>query len=37
MGIDATWKEGYPKPLEMIPEIQERVRHRWKEYFPEGH
>lgn len=37
MGIDATWKEGYPKPLEMIPEIQERVRHRWKEYFPEGY
>ncbi|MDR5704078.1 MAG: UbiD family decarboxylase, partial [Armatimonadota bacterium] len=35
MGIDATWKEGYPKPLEMTPEIQERVRLRWKEYFPE--
>ena len=32
MGIDATWKAGYPKPLEMPPEIEKRVSERWREY-----
>jgi 3-polyprenyl-4-hydroxybenzoate decarboxylase len=32
MGIDATWKEKYPRPVEMSAEISERVRNRWKEY-----
>jgi 4-hydroxy-3-polyprenylbenzoate decarboxylase len=34
MGIDATFKEGYPQPLEMPTEIVERVDRRWGEYFP---
>jgi 4-hydroxybenzoate decarboxylase subunit C len=33
MGIDATFKEGYPDPLEMPEEIVERVNRRWNEYF----
>ena len=33
MGIDATWKPGYPEPLEMTPEIKERVDRRWEEYW----
>jgi 4-hydroxy-3-polyprenylbenzoate decarboxylase len=33
LAIDATWKEGYPQPLEMDPEIQQRVDRRWSEYF----
>jgi UbiD family decarboxylase len=32
MGIDATWKDGYPKPLEMPPEIVRKVSDRWREY-----
>jgi 4-hydroxy-3-polyprenylbenzoate decarboxylase len=32
MGIDATWKRGYPAPLEMPPEIVRRVDERWREY-----
>ena len=32
MGIDATWKEGYPKPLEMPDEIVKRVDERWSSY-----
>jgi 4-hydroxy-3-polyprenylbenzoate decarboxylase len=32
LGIDATWKSGYPAPLEMAPEIVERVNRRWGEY-----
>jgi 4-hydroxy-3-polyprenylbenzoate decarboxylase len=31
MGIDATWKPGYPAPLEMPPEIVSRVDARWRE------
>jgi 4-hydroxy-3-polyprenylbenzoate decarboxylase len=33
MGIDATWKSGYPKPLVMSEEIVERVNRRWEEYW----
>jgi len=33
MGIDATWKPGYPKPLVMSEEIVERVNRRWEEYW----
>ena len=33
MGIDATWKDAYPKPLEMDPEIVRRVDERWAEYW----
>lgn len=36
LAIDATWKEGYPQPLEMDPEIQQRVDRRWSEYFGPG-
>jgi 4-hydroxy-3-polyprenylbenzoate decarboxylase len=32
MAIDATFKEGYPAPLEMDPEIVARVDRRWTEY-----
>jgi len=31
IGIDATWKPGYPEALRMAPEIVERVDRRWKE------
>jgi 4-hydroxy-3-polyprenylbenzoate decarboxylase len=34
VGIDATWKKGYPLPLEMDPEIVRLVDRRWNEYFP---
>jgi 4-hydroxy-3-polyprenylbenzoate decarboxylase len=32
LGIDATWKTGYPEPLEMTEEVREKVNARWKEY-----
>jgi 4-hydroxy-3-polyprenylbenzoate decarboxylase len=32
LGIDATWKSGYPEPLEMTEEIREKVNARWAEY-----
>lgn len=32
LGIDATWKPEYPKPLQMEREVSERVTRRWKEY-----
>jgi 4-hydroxybenzoate decarboxylase subunit C len=32
MGIDATFKPGYPAPVEMHDEIVELVDRRWKEY-----
>ncbi len=31
MGIDATWKRGYPKALAMTEEIRKRVDERWGE------
>ena len=33
VGIDATWKEGYPAPLEMDEATVERVDRRWPEYW----
>lgn len=33
MGIDATWKPGYPAPLVMSDEIRERVNRQWEEYW----
>ncbi len=32
LGIDATWKKGYPKPVETPKNIVQRVNKRWKEY-----
>jgi 4-hydroxy-3-polyprenylbenzoate decarboxylase len=32
LGIDATWKPGYPEPLVMDAAITERVDRRWQEY-----
>jgi 4-hydroxy-3-polyprenylbenzoate decarboxylase len=32
MGIDATFKPGYPAPLEMDPEMVQKVNRRWNEY-----
>jgi 4-hydroxy-3-polyprenylbenzoate decarboxylase len=33
LGIDATWKTGYPKPLRMTEEVKRRVEERWGEYW----
>ena len=33
MGIDATWKPGYPEPLRMDPDIVRKVDARWSEYW----
>lgn len=33
MGIDATWKQGYPKPLKMTDEVVKRVDVRWESYW----
>jgi 4-hydroxy-3-polyprenylbenzoate decarboxylase len=33
MGIDATWKTGYPKPLKMDKQIVKNVERRWQEYW----
>ena len=30
MGIDATWKPGYPEPLVMTDEIVRRVDEKWE-------
>jgi UbiD family decarboxylase len=32
MLIDATWKEGYRKPVEFDPEIEKRVNDKWDSY-----
>ena len=29
MGIDATWKQGYPKPRRMTEEVKKRVDEKW--------
>jgi 4-hydroxy-3-polyprenylbenzoate decarboxylase len=33
IGIDATWKEGYPAPLVMDDAIIKLVDRRWSEYW----
>ena len=33
MGIDATWKKGYPAALKMDPAIVKRVDERWESYW----
>ena len=33
MGIDATWKESYPKPLVMDPEVVKKVDNQWSRYW----
>ncbi|MGB2957651.1 MAG: UbiD family decarboxylase [Bacteroidota bacterium] len=33
MGIDATWKRGYPAPLVMTDEIRRRVDEHWESYW----
>ncbi|HTX19268.1 MAG TPA: menaquinone biosynthesis decarboxylase [Bacteroidota bacterium] len=33
LGIDATWKPGYPEPLVMDEKIIRHVDHRWDEYW----
>ncbi|HKA25326.1 MAG TPA: UbiD family decarboxylase [Candidatus Eisenbacteria bacterium] len=33
MGIDATFKEGYPRPVVMDPETVRKVDRRWNEYW----
>ena len=32
LGIDATFKPGYPERLQMPPEVVETVSRRWREY-----
>jgi 4-hydroxy-3-polyprenylbenzoate decarboxylase len=33
MGIDATWKPGYPAPLAMTEEVKKKVEERWDGYW----
>ncbi len=33
LGIDATWKKGYPEPLVMTQKIAKRVEERWDSYW----
>jgi 4-hydroxy-3-polyprenylbenzoate decarboxylase len=33
MGVDATWKRGYPEALAMTEEVRARVDRRWSEYW----
>jgi 4-hydroxy-3-polyprenylbenzoate decarboxylase len=33
MGIDATWKSGYPAPLVMAESIAKKVEERWDSYW----
>jgi menaquinone biosynthesis decarboxylase len=33
MGIDATWKPGYPAPLEMRDDVKKKVEERWDRYW----
>jgi 4-hydroxy-3-polyprenylbenzoate decarboxylase len=33
MGIDSTWKPGYPKPLTMTEGVRKRVEQRWGDYW----
>jgi len=36
IGIDATWKPGYPPPVTMPDEVVKLVERRWGEYFGGG-
>jgi len=29
LGIDATWKQGYPEPVENLPDVVARVESWW--------
>lgn len=33
LGIDATWKKGYPEPLKMDPKVIRKVDSEWNEYW----
>jgi 4-hydroxy-3-polyprenylbenzoate decarboxylase len=33
MGIDATWKPGYPQPLAMSDDVVKKVDQRWNDYW----
>jgi len=33
MGIDATWKQGYPEPLKMDENIIKKVDEKWAKIF----
>jgi 4-hydroxy-3-polyprenylbenzoate decarboxylase len=33
MGIDATWKPGYPNPLRMTHEVMRKVEEKWDQYW----
>lgn len=33
LGLDATWKPGYPAPLVMNDDVREKVMRRWEEYW----
>ena len=33
MGIDASWKSNYPKPLTMPDEVKELVERKWDSYW----
>ncbi|MBI3003921.1 MAG: UbiD family decarboxylase [Ignavibacteriales bacterium] len=33
MGIDATWKKGYPLPLKMDTKVVKKVEERWEHYW----
>jgi 4-hydroxy-3-polyprenylbenzoate decarboxylase len=33
MGIDSTWKKGYPEPLRMPEDVVKKVDSRWNEYW----
>jgi 4-hydroxybenzoate decarboxylase subunit C len=33
MGIDATWKRGYPAPLAMTADVEKKVEERWDLYW----
>jgi 4-hydroxy-3-polyprenylbenzoate decarboxylase len=33
LGIDATWKKGYPKPLVMEAKVRRFVESRWDQYW----
>jgi 4-hydroxy-3-polyprenylbenzoate decarboxylase len=32
LGLDATWKRGYPDPVEMPAAVVRKVDGRWREY-----